>query len=97
MENDEKYSGLIILIVIVALGYYFFNGRNQWSLFIYPEGDLAADSINTLDAYDTFEECRAGFTNFSKVTFPRGSFECGYKCKVQDTSLGLYMCKETRD
>ncbi len=83
-----------IAIGVLIAGFIFYTRESKWSLFIYPEGDLAAESIKTLNAYDSFEECRAGF---SEVTFPRGSFECGYKCKIQDASLGLYICKETRD
>lgn len=88
------------LLVILGIGlvFVFFSpfGGDKWSLFVYPDGDPADESMNTLNAYKSFEECREGY-EFSKRTFPKATFECGYKCKIQDSSLGLYMCKETRD
>lgn len=93
-----KEPGFLILGLIVILFFVFFNPfqKDNWSLFVYPSGDVAEQSINTLNAYDSFEECSQGY-EFSKRTFPKATFECGYKCKIQDASLGLYMCKETRD
>jgi hypothetical protein len=86
-------GGALAILFIV-----FFNHfeKDKWSLFVYPDGDLAAESMNTINAYESFEECRQGY-EFSKRTFPRATFECGLKCEIQDSSLGLYMCKETRD
>lgn len=87
----------LLIALGVILYFVFFNPfQEKWSLFVYPNGDLAEDSMNTLNAYKSFEECREGY-EFSKRTFPKATFECGYKCKIQDASLGLYICKETRD
>jgi hypothetical protein len=72
------------------------GNSNRWSLFVYPNGEQSEKSINTLNSYNSFEECEAGF-EFDKKTFPNASFECGYKCKTQAKRLDLYICDETRD
>ena len=87
---------LVLLGIGLVLVFFSRLDRNQWSLFVYPNGELTEETIKAIDSYNSFEECREGF-KFSKRSLPQASFECGYKCKIQDASLGLYMCKETKD
>lgn len=86
---------ILFAIVIISL-LFVLNNKNKWSLFVYPYGNISEKSINTINAYSTFQECRDGF-EFNKKSFPDAEFECGYKCKIQDVELGLYICDETRD
>lgn len=89
----------IALISFAILSVFLLSGcdkKENWSLFIYPYGNPSEKSINTINAYSSFEECSNGF-EFNKKSFPKASFECGYKCKTQDIELGLYICEDTRD
>jgi len=89
----------IIFVSIIALFVVFLagcSGAKKWSLFVYPDGNPSGKNINAIDAYDSFEECKGGF-EFSKQSFPNADFECGYKCRIQDAGLDLYICDETRD
>ena len=84
--------GILAIVVIVLLYNYLMSPK--WSLFVYPNGNVSEDAIKNIDTYKSLEECRDGY-NFNLRTFPNATYECGYKCKIQDKSLGLYMCEET--
>lgn len=89
----------IALTLFIFLSIFILAGcskKQDWSLFVYPYGDPSEKSINSINAYDSFEECEKGF-EFNKKSFPNASFECGYKCKIQDVELSLYICEDTRD
>lgn len=89
----------ILLFILIGLIAFFLNqntNKNNWSLFVYPNGDPSEDSIISLNSYKSFEDCRDGY-EFSRITFPNSSYECGYKCEITDASLDLYACKDTRD
>lgn len=84
--------GVLLISTLVLSG----CNNNKWSLFVYPNGNLSEESMKTMDAYSSFEECKKGF-EFSKKAFPKATFECGRKCRIQDSNLDLYMCEETKD
>ncbi|QQR78794.1 MAG: hypothetical protein IPJ68_00715 [Candidatus Moraniibacteriota bacterium] len=87
----------VVAFIVIGVGFLIsFLQKDRWSLFVYPNGELAEEAIKAIDSYESFEECLAGF-EFSKRSLPNATFECGYKCKIQDKELGLYICKETRD
>lgn len=99
MKNIGRHNKIALVAPTVFLAVLFLSGcgrKNDWSLFVYPNGDLGQKSINSINAYGTFSECEKGF-EFNRRSFPNAKFECGYKCKVQDSELGLYICDETRD
>lgn len=87
----------VIALIVIGAGFLIsFLQKDKWSLFVYPNGDLTQEAIKAIDSYSSFEECRQGF-DFSKRSLPNATFECGYKCNIQDKELGLYICKETQD
>ncbi len=95
MNNGIKIAITIISIIILII-LIWQNTHNKWSLFIYPNGNPAEESIITINAYNSFSECQKGY-EFNLTTLPKASFECGYKCTIQDAGLQLYICDETRD
>ena len=97
MSKLQKKNTVLLLAVFLAVFlFYKYLPRNNWSLFVYPYGDISQDAIKAINAYDSLEACKKGF-EFNKKSFPKASFECGYKCKIQDSELGLYMCEKTID
>lgn len=95
MFKKIKFIILLVAVLLVVLFLFGYN-KNRWSLFIYPNGNLAEESIKAIDSYKSFEDCKKGF-EFSKNAMPKSTFECGYKCKIQDKEIDLYICKETKD
>ena len=98
--TPERVFSWILIIGLLAgvyLGINYFSGPN-WSLFFYPEGCLSCQSkwIIEIDEYSSEKACEdAGDALRISRGNPNDTFECGYKCKVYDSSG--YLCKETVD
>jgi len=75
----------------------------QWRGWVYPNGaDLTGDV--RLGSFSTFQECQEtalevirGFDR-AEDTEDRAAadYECGYRCRKDDSLGGLNVCKETR-
>jgi hypothetical protein len=96
LKFPKKNLFLLPAVFLAVFLFYKYIHRNNWSLFVYPYGDTSQDTIKVINAYDSLEACKKGF-EFNKKSFSKASFECGYKCKIQDSELGLYMCEKTID
>lgn len=99
MENKKSYSGIIVIILIVAGIYFFWGGKETWLGFYYPDGCLTCtDKYIFSPQFDDRASCLAWATNLKQQrNNPSDDFECGKNCKVPDSPDGLYVCDETVD
>ena len=86
-----------IIIILAIIGIIcFFNSKDVWEGFYYPDGCLScAENYIYSPKFETKEQC---FDWADSIKLSRGNpsdlFECGLNCKKNN---GLNICEETVD
>ena len=99
MENTKKYTGIIIIILLIVGIYFLWDRKETWLGFYYPDGCLTCKEKYIFSPeFKDRASCLSWTTNLkAQRNNSADLFECGKNCKVPDSPDGLYICEETVD
>ena len=84
---------IIVIVIIWLMGLF----NSKWTGFYYPnEGDLL--NYKKSPELKSLDECRSWVNGMVNKYNPNGygyDYECGKNCKLSDSGIDIYHCKET--
>ena len=93
-------NGYLLILILTLLGCNNERSSN-WTLWVYPQGNMMYyQKITNLKSYDN---CKEAALNIISLLPNKNvaKFECGYKCKEQKSYYQgfkpINICAETRD
>lgn len=96
-DLEEKTTGISFLIIIILIWFFFLRGQDTWTGFYYPDESNLIKYIKSPE-YKNVDECRE-WVNFMIGKYnPNGygyDYECGKNCKLSDSGIDIYHCKES--
>lgn len=69
----------------------------EWTGFYYKNGNTIADPIMQAGFKDSVSCLDWARGQKELLHDEEGTYECGSNCKIQDSTYGTYVCKETLD
>ena len=73
----------------------------EWKGWVYPNSAVLVDDV-PIGAYSSLEECRKSARNILRRLSPvgegqtsHGDYECGFRCKPDESLGGINVCEKT--
>jgi len=87
---------IIIAIVLITLGAFSFFKSDEYIGFYYPDTNNLSSDIQSLNSFESLEECKSWINEQVSKYNPSGSgydYECGKNCDLSKDKP--YICEET--